>query len=90
MVSIITDVLNTRSPSLFGRSEDGYVVVYLGLLSLCDTLGDPDDVAVLLLLQSEIRVKYPEVELLHEGQNIHLHLRKTEDPELLKKTKLKL
>lgn len=55
-------------------SEDGYVVVYLGPLSLRDALRYPDDVATLLLLQSDVGVKYSEVELLQESECIQLHL----------------
>lgn len=58
--------------------EDGYVVVYLGLLSLCDTLSDPDNVATLLLLQFDVGVKYSKVELLQESKCVQLHLRKDE------------
>ena len=61
---------------LIGSLEDGYVVVYLGLLPLCDTLSDPDDVAALLLLQFDVGVKHPEVELLQECECVQLHLRK--------------
>lgn len=50
--------------------------MYLGLLSLCDTLSDPDDVATFLLLQFDVGVKYSEVELLHESKRVQLHLRK--------------
>ena len=56
--------------------EDGYVVVYLGLLSLGDTLGDPDDVATLLLLQSDVGVKHSKVELLQERKCVQFNLRK--------------
>lgn len=54
--------------------EDRYVVVNLGLLSLCDALSNPDDVAALLLLQFDVGVKHSKVELLQEGQCVHLHL----------------
>ena len=54
--------------------EDGDVVVYLGLVVLRDTLGDPDYVATLLLLQLQERVEDPEVELLHERVHVKLHL----------------
>ena len=50
------------------------VVINLGLVVLCDTLGYPDDVAALLLLQLEEGVEHPEVELLHERVHIKLHL----------------
>ncbi len=59
---------------LIGPWEDGYVVVYLGLLPLCDTLRDPNNVAALLLLQFDVRVKHSEVELLQERQRVQLHL----------------
>lgn len=61
--------------------EDGYVVVYLGLLSLCDALRDPDDVATLLLLQLDVGVKYSKVELLQESKCVQLHLRKDREDE---------
>lgn len=61
---------------LFCSLKDGYVIVYLGLLSLGDTLSDPDDVATLLLLQFDVGVKYSEVELLQESKRVQLHLRK--------------
>lgn len=54
--------------------EDGDVVVYLGLSSLCHTLGDPDDVAALLLLQFDVGIKHAEVELLQEGEHVELDL----------------
>lgn len=54
--------------------KDGYVIVYLGLLSLCDALSDPDNVATLLLLQLDVGVKYSEVELLQESERVQLHL----------------
>lgn len=66
--------------------EDGDVVVYLGLLSLCDTLGDPDDVATLLLLQFDVGVKYPEVELLQESKCVQLHLGKDKELKPLRET----
>lgn len=61
---------------LIGSLEDGYVVVYLGLLSLHDTLGDPDNVAALLLLQFDVGVKYSVMELLQESERVQLHLSK--------------
>ncbi len=48
--------------------------MYLGFLSLCDALRDPDDVATLLLLQFDVGVKYSEVELLQESKRVQLHL----------------
>lgn len=54
--------------------EDWNVVVYLGLLPLCDTFCDPNNVAILLLPQFEVRVKDSEVELLQESQSVKLHL----------------
>lgn len=62
--------------------EDGYVVVYLGFLSLCDALRDPDDVATLLLLQFDVGVKYSEVELLQESKCVQLHLGEDKGREL--------
>lgn len=63
----------SRSVNLF---EDRYVVVYLGLLSLCDTFCDPDNVTTLLLLQFDVGVKYSKVELLQESKCVQLHLGK--------------
>lgn len=59
--------------------EDGYVVVYLGLLPLRDALSDPDDVTTLLLLQFDVGVEYSEMELLQENKCVQLHLGKDED-----------
>lgn len=56
--------------------KDGYIVVNLRLLPLCDALSDPDDVTTLLLLQFDVGVKYCKVELLHKRKCIQLHLEK--------------
>jgi len=56
------------------RLEDGYVVVDLCAVLLGDALGDPDDVAALLLLELEVRVEDSEVELLQEGVHVQFHL----------------
>lgn len=48
--------------------------MYLGLLPLCDAFCDPNNVAILLLPQFEVRVKDSKVELLQEGQSVKLHL----------------
>lgn len=54
--------------------EDWNVVVYLGLLSLCDAFCDPNDVAILLFPQFDVRIKDSKVELLQESQSVQLHL----------------
>ena len=43
-------------------------------MSLGDALGNPDNVARFLLLESQVRVEHSEVELLHEGPRVDLHL----------------
>ena len=43
-------------------------------MSLCDALGNPDHVPALLLLETDIGIEDPKVELLHEGADIDLHL----------------
>lgn len=48
--------------------------MYLGLLPLCDTFCNPNNVAILLLPQFEVRVKDSKVELLQESQSVKLHL----------------
>lgn len=48
--------------------------MYLGLLPLRDTFCDPNDVAILLLLQFDVRVKDSKVELLQEGLSVKFHL----------------
>ena len=53
------------------------VKIILGCLlpmTLRDTLGDPDHVATLLLLQLQQRVEHPVVELLQERVDVQLHL----------------
>ena len=46
--------------------EDWNIAVYLGPVPLGDTLGDPHDVPVLLLLELHVRVEDAELELHHE------------------------
>lgn len=53
--------------------EDWDVLRHLGLLSLHNTLGNPNNVADLLLLQLEVRVKHAVAELLHEAEFVQLH-----------------
>ena len=53
--------------------QDRNVVVNLGPVLLGDALGDPDDVAALLLLEAQVGVEDPAVELLHEGIHVQLH-----------------
>ena len=43
-------------------------------VALCHTLGDPNDVAALLLLELEQGVEDAIVELLQESINVQLHL----------------
>lgn len=54
--------------------EYGDVVVDFGAMLLGNALGDPDNVAALLLLELEVRVEDTEVELLQEGEHIQLDL----------------
>lgn len=56
------------------ESEYWNVIVYLRSVSLCNALGNPHNVATLLLLQAHKRVEHTKVELLHEGLHINLHL----------------
>lgn len=41
---------------------------------LGDTLGNPDNVAALLLLELEVRIEDTKVELLQEGEHVQFHL----------------
>ena len=59
---------------LFLVVKNGDVVINLGLVVLGDTLGYPDDVATLLLLQLEEGVEDAKVKLLHECVHVKLHL----------------
>ena len=54
--------------------EDRNVAVDLGPVSLGHTLGDPDDVANFLLLQLDVGVEHPKLELVHECVLHQLHL----------------
>lgn len=54
--------------------EDGYVVVDFGAMLLGHALGDPHDVAALLLLELEVRIEDAKVELLQEGVHVQLDL----------------
>lgn len=63
-----------RGSDLVFAWEDGDVVMYLGLLPLCDAFSDPNDVAILLLLQFDVGVEDPKVELLQESKSVQLHL----------------
>lgn len=56
------------------RLENGNVIVDLGAMLLRHTLGDPHDVAALLLLQLQIRVEHAKVELLDEREHVQLDL----------------
>lgn len=57
-----------------GYLEYGDVVVDFGAMLLGDALGDPDNVAALLLLELEVRIEDTEMELLQEGKHVQLHL----------------
>lgn len=41
---------------------------------LGDTLGNPDYVATFLLLELQVGVEHPEVELLHKAVHVQFHL----------------
>ena len=51
-------------------------------MSLCDALCNPHDVPALLLLQTDVGIEDSKVELLHEGEHVDLHLRRTHAQEL--------
>lgn len=57
-----------------GYLEYGDVVVDFGAMLLGDALGDPDNVAALLLLELKVRIEDTEVELLQEGEHVQFHL----------------
>lgn len=80
MLNICTFVFFVMAQLICSR-EYGYVVVYLGLLPLCDTLSDPDNVATLLLLQFDVGVKHSKVKLLQESQHVELHLGRELQPQ---------
>lgn len=63
---------NTRPPPQ--SIDDIDVRVDLGAVPLRHALGDPDDVAHLLLLELHERVEHAEVELLHERVDVELDL----------------
>ena len=54
--------------------EDGNVVVNLGLMALGNALGNPHNVAHLLLLELDIGVEDAMVELLHERHLVQVDL----------------
>ena len=58
-------------------SENRNVVINLGSVSLCNTLGDPDNITTFLLLQTNVRVENTKMKLLHERLDIDLHLFKS-------------
>lgn len=58
----------------FQRSENWNVVVDLGSMALSHALGNPHNVATLLLLQLEERVEDAIVKLLHEPIHVQLNL----------------
>lgn len=57
-----------------GSLEYGYVVVDLGAMLLGDALGNPDNVAALLLLELKVRIEDTKVELLQEREHVQLDL----------------
>ena len=58
--------------------EDRNVAVDLGPMSLCDTLGYPDDIPTLLFFELHEGIKYTQIELLHEGILHQVHLCKVQ------------
>ena len=44
-------------------------------MSLSDTLGDPHDVSTLLFLQANVGIEHTKVKLLHEREDVYLHLK---------------
>ena len=66
--------LNIQKFATIDVLHDGYVVVNFSPMFLSHALSDPDDVATLLLLQLQERVKHSKVELLHERIDVQLNL----------------
>mmetsp|Transcript_8692 Transcript_8692/g.22694 ORF Transcript_8692/g.22694 Transcript_8692/m.22694 type:complete len:273 (+) Transcript_8692:469-1287(+) len=60
------------SPAEVWSLEDVDVLAHLAALVLCDALGDPDDVADLLLLELHKGIVHPVVELLLEGEAVEV------------------
>lgn len=54
--------------------QNGYVVVNLCSVLLRNALCDPHDISALLLLQLEIGIEDPKVELVEKGIDIELYL----------------
>lgn len=54
--------------------EDGDIVVNLGAVALGNALGDPYNVATLLLLELHKGIEDTKVELVQEGQLVQFHL----------------
>ena len=69
-------MLNIQKLATVDVLHDGDVVVDFGPMLLSHALGDPDNVATLLFLQLQERVKHSKVELLHERIDIQLDLEK--------------
>merc|ERR1719312_103727 len=67
-------MLNIQKFATVDVLHDGYVVVDFGPMFLSHALSYPDDVATLLLLQLQERVKHSKVELLHERIDVQLDL----------------
>lgn len=65
---------STQGHILVGSLEDGDVVVDLGTVPLGDALGNPHNVATLLLLELHKSVENTKVELVQEGQLVQFHL----------------
>ena len=68
-------MLNIQKFATVDVLHDGYVVVDFGPMFLSHALSYPDDVATLLLLQLQERVKHSKVKLLHERIDVQLDLK---------------
>lgn len=71
----IRDITTQEHLTIIYTSKDRNVIVYLCPVSLSYALCYPHDVPALLFFQPNIWIKHTKMELLHEGQNIDLHLR---------------
>lgn len=60
---------------VYNDLEDGDVVIDLCSVFLSYTLGDPDDIAALLLLEFQVRIENAKVELLHKSVHVQFDLK---------------
>lgn len=72
-LSQCTQHTHTREPQA-RVLEDGDIVVDLGAVALGDALGNPHDIATLLLLELHKSIEDTKMELVQEGQLVQFHL----------------